>query len=152
MVELPSTVAPTAGKANDVSESEDQQLVYDRMRERLMQLFGPGGSFRISLGRATDDEGFFAQTVAETVAWEVAASLAAPAKPASLAATLMGPPQGPRHEVEVEPQLEHEALWAHVEAELLIRSTGPDAFLDDVDIVATPEVDAPAHAAGFRAA
>ena len=116
-----------------------------------MELFGPGGSFRVTLGRATDDEGFFAETIAETVAWEVAASIAAPAKPASLAETLMGPPQGPRHEVEADPQIEHEALWSHVEAELLIRHTGPNAFLDDVDVVATPTVDTPARSASHSA-
>jgi hypothetical protein len=129
-----------------VSESQDQQLVYDLMRERLMQLFGPGGSFRVTLGRATPGEALFASTVADTVAWEVASGVSA--RPAEAA----------RHEVAADPQAEHEAIWAHVEAELLIRRTGPNAFLDDVDIVAAPEAAAPEHAvrehahSGYRAA
>lgn len=129
-------------------ESTDQQLVFDLMRDRLMELFGPGGSFRVTLGRATTDEAFFASTVADTVAWEVAAAVETSGASA----------EAPRHEVAADAQAEHEALWAHVEAELLIRRTGPNAFLDDVDIVATPEnvddaafAEEPAHA-GVRAA
>ncbi|CAN5221633.1 hypothetical protein BH11ACT4_BH11ACT4_02950 [soil metagenome] len=127
-----------------MSESADQQLVYDLMRKRLMELFGPGGSFRVTLGRATADEGFFAATVADTVAWEVAAAVEA-----QVDGTVA---EAPRHEVAADPQAEYEALWAHVEAELLIRRTGPDAFLDDVDIVATPEHLAEPEHAGVRAA
>lgn len=112
-----------------MSEQTDQQLVYDLMRDRLMELFGPGGSFRVTLGRATADEAYFAATVADTVAWQVAAAVEGK------------PVETPRHEVAADPQAEHEALWAHVEAELLIRRTGPNAFLDDVDVVATPMVE-----------
>jgi hypothetical protein len=114
------------GKATDVSEQTDQQLVYDLMRERLTELFGPGGSFRVTLGRATVDEAYFAATVADTVAWQVAAAVEGK------------PVETPRHEVVGDRQAEHEALWDRVEAELLIRRTGPNAFLDDVDVVATP--------------
>ena len=124
-----------------MSESTDQ-LVYDLMRERLIELFGPGGSFRVTLGRATQDEALFAQTVAHTVAWEVAATV-------DSAGQISGPA---RHQVATDPQLEHEMLWAHVEAELLIGRTGPNAFLGDVEIVATSaHVAEPAHA-GVRAA
>lgn len=124
-----------------MSESADQQLVYELMRERLTELFGPGGSFRVTLGRATADEGFFAATVADTVAWQVAAAVEGKAADA------------PRHEIETEPQAEHEALWSHVEAELLIRRTGPNAFLDDIDAVATPILEAePERATAFHAA
>lgn len=125
-----------------MSESADQQVVYDLMRERLLELFGPGGSFRVTLGRASVDEAFFASTIADTVAWEVAAAVG----------SVRASDEGPRHEVAAAPQAEYEALWAHVEAELLIRRTGPDAFLDDVDIVATPGlVDEPVTA-GAQAA
>lgn len=127
-----------------MSESADQQLVYERMRERLLELFGPGGSFRVTLGRAGLDEGFFAATIAETVAWEVASAVGA--------TEVAEEPH--RHAAAIEPQAEHEALWAHVEEQLLIRSTGPDAFLDDIDLVATPEHldEQPAHAGSVRAA
>ena len=124
-----------------MSESTDQQLVYDLMRERLLELFGPGGSFRVTLGRATADEAFFAATVAETVAWQVAAAVES-----GSTAT-----EAPRHEVESDPQAEHEALWSHVEAELLIRRTGPNAFLDDIDTVASPIAE-PIHLAEVHAA
>ncbi len=125
-----------------MSESADQQLVYDLMRERLIELFGPGGSFRVTLGRATPEEALFAQTVAHTVAWEVAATVES-----------AGQASGPaRHEVISDPQLEHEVLWAHVEAELLIGRTGPNAFLDDVESVATPAHSAEPVRVAVRAA
>lgn len=125
-----------------MSDSVDQQLVYDLMRERLMELFGPGGSFRVTLGRATQGEAFFAETVANTVAWEVAAGVESAGQGT----------ETPRHEVAAQPQIEHEALWAHVEAQLLIRRTGPNAFLDDVDVVATPAHAAEPVLTGARAA
>lgn len=100
------------------------------MRDRLNELFGPGGSFRITLGRATADDAVFVDTVADTVAWEVAHSLIAPTERAG------------RHEVARDPMAEHEALWRHIEQELLIRRTGDDAL----------EVTLPSHSAARRAA
>lgn len=92
------------------------------MRARLFELFGPGGSFRITLGRPTTDDAVFVSTVADTVAWEVASSLAAPrAEPARRAA-----------DPEVL-QAEHEELWRHIEEALLIRRTGPDSVEVDVE-------------------
>ncbi|MEP6480647.1 MAG: hypothetical protein ABJA94_01425 [Rhodoglobus sp.] len=143
-----------------MSEAADHQVVYDLMRQRLLELFGPGGSFRVSLGRATADEGFFAETIAETVAWEVAAAVEGKAAPVGAAAggsrsagILGADAPAPRHGVVADPQAAHEALWSHVEAELLIRRTGPNAFLDDVDIVATPApLDESAHVARVHAA
>ena len=103
-------------------DAPDQQALYELMRERLFELFGPGGSFRITLGRATSDDAVFVSTVADTISWEVASSLVAPrterARRVADSAQLTA---------------EHEALWRHVETELLIRRTGPD----------TLEVDAP---------
>ena len=52
-----------------------QELAYELMRSRLNDLFGPGGSFRITLGRATVDDAIFVATVADTIAWDVAAAL-----------------------------------------------------------------------------
>lgn len=92
------------------------------MRARLGELFGPGGSFRITLGRATADDAVFVSTVADTVAWEVASALAAPrAEPARRAAD---PEQL---------QAEHDELWRHIEEALLIRRTGPDSVSVDVE-------------------
>ena len=103
-------------------DAPDQQAVYDLMRSRLFELFGPGGSFRITLGRPTADDAVFVSTVADTVAWDVASALAAPrAEPARRAA---------------DPailQAEHDELWRHVEEALLIRRTGPDSVEVDVE-------------------
>ena len=90
------------------------------MRAKLFEMFGPGGSFTISLNRATLDDAQFVSTVADTVAWQVASELTQPrAKPARRVA---------------EPavaQAEHEALWRHIESELDIRSTGPETIEAD---------------------
>jgi hypothetical protein len=86
-----------------------QQLAYDLMRARLNELFGPGGSFRVTLGRATADDALFVATVADTIAWEVAAALDEHER-----AT-------PRRASDELPAEEHEQLWKHVEDELLKR-------------------------------
>ena len=97
-----------------VSEAADQQAVFDLMRERLVELFGPGGSFRITLGRPTADDAVFTETVAQTIAWSVASSLESrPAKSTHAAPTSMR---------------EHEELWREIEEQLLIRRTGDDAL------------------------
>jgi hypothetical protein len=104
----------------------EQEVVYDLMRERLYQLFGPGGSFRVTLGRATDGESVFASTVADTVAWDIASTLGAKrATPA-------------RHETARDPQEEHDELWSQIEAELLIRRTGPNGFMGDLQAQPAP--------------
>jgi hypothetical protein len=93
----------------------EQQLVFDLMRDRLLELFGPGGSFKITLGRATADDAVFVSTVADTVALQVAKQFSAhEAKGKRVAA--------------VDPVAEHEALWAQIEYELLQRRTGPDSI------------------------
>jgi hypothetical protein len=103
-------------------DSPDQQALYELMRERLFELFGPGGSFRITLGRATSGDAVFVSTVADTISWEVANALVAPRTE-----------RARRVADTAELSAEHDALWKHVETELLIRRTGPDAL----------EVDAP---------
>ena len=96
------------------SEAE-QQLVFDLMRNRMFELFGPGGSFRITLGRATADDAVFVSTVADTVALEVAKVFTAHEAKG-------------RRVADSDPVAEHEALWREIEAELLIRRTGPDSI------------------------
>ena len=54
---------------------DEKQAVFELMSERLFELFGPGGSFRITLGRASADDAVFVSTVSDTIAWQVAASL-----------------------------------------------------------------------------
>ena len=86
-----------------------QQLVHDLMRERLNELFGPGGSFRVTLGRATQDDALFVSTVADTIAWEVAAALGEHER------------ANPRCASQEMPADEHDEIWRHVEDELLKR-------------------------------
>ncbi len=86
-----------------------QQLVHDLMRERLNELFGPGGSFRVTLGRATEDDALFVSTVADTIAWDVAAALDEHER------------ANPRRASQEMPADEHDEIWKHVEDELLKR-------------------------------
>lgn len=109
-----------------VSEAADQQAVFDLMRERLIELFGPGGSFRITLGRPTADDAVFTETVAQTIAWSVAASLESRPARMSQTASSHAAPSSMR---------EHEELWREIEEQLLIRRTGDDAL--EVSLPAT---------------
>ncbi|MDJ0335872.1 hypothetical protein QMG83_11610 [Salinibacterium sp. G-O1] len=99
----------------------EQQLVFDLMRERLIDMFGPGGSFRISMGRPAADDAFFVATVADTIAHEVAAAF-------NPVRTTEG-----RRVAETTPMAEHEKLWKHIEGELGIKTTGPATIAADVD-------------------
>ncbi len=95
----------------DVAAPHDervQQLAYELMRSRLNDLFGPGGSFRITLGRASADDALFVSTVADTIAWDVAAALDEHEST-------------PRRAADQMPAEEHEELWKHIEDELLKR-------------------------------
>ena len=92
-----------------------QDQVYEQMRQRLMDLFGPGGSFRITLGRATNDDAVFVETVADTIAWDVASSIDRSA-------------HEPRRLADQLPEDEHEAIWKYVEEELLRRRTDTDSI------------------------
>jgi hypothetical protein len=103
----------------------DQQAVFDLMHERLRELFGPGGSFRITLGRATADDAVFVDTVAETIAWQVAAAMEPAADGA--AERQRAAQHALRAELEIA-QPEHEEIWAHIEAELLRQRTGDEAL------------------------
>ena len=101
-------------------DSPDQQAIYDLMRKKLFEMFGPGGSFTISLARGGVDDAQFVSTVADTVAWEVASELSAPR--VSPARRVADPEFA---------QAQHEALWRHIETELDIRSTGPETIEED---------------------
>ena len=102
------------------SSEAEQQLVFDLMRERMLQLFGAGGTFTISLGSATADDAVFVATVADTLAHHVATAFnpsretsGRRAAPATLA--------------------EHEELWQQIEEDLDVRRTGPDSVEADVE-------------------
>lgn len=99
----------------------EQQVVFDLMRERLMEMFGAGGSFRITLGRPAADDALFVSTVADTIAHEVAVAF----NPVRLT-------EG-RRVAPTAPLAEHERLWKHIEGELGITTTGPGTLAADVD-------------------
>ncbi len=102
------------------SSEAEQQLVFDLMRERLMHMFGPGGSFRITLGRPTADDAVFVSAVADTVAHQVAAAFNPERESAG------------RRVAAPTTIAEHEELWQQIEEDLLVRRTGPDSV--DVDV------------------
>lgn len=86
---------------------DEKQAVFELMSARLLELFGPGGSFRITLGRATADDAVFVSTVSDTIAWQVAASL------------VLEPAASGHHAAPQPDETEHDYLWRHIEAELL---------------------------------
>lgn len=123
------------------SEAE-QELVFDLVRERLFEMFGPGGSFRITLGRATADEAVFVSTVADTVAHHVTMAFAPERESAG------------RRVAAPTTIAEHEELWKEIEADLLVRRTGPDSVDVDVEreVTAARESSSLAERLGNKAA
>ena len=112
-----TTIWVTDQLFEDVAAPNDervQELAYELMRSRLNDLFGPGGSFRITLGRATADDALFVATVADTIAWDVAAALDEVTSSGGEHATA-------RRAADPLPAAEHEQVWKHVEDELLRR-------------------------------
>ena len=92
-----------------------QQDVFELVHDRLGELFGPGGSFRITLGRPTPDDALFVDTVAETIAWQVAAALGAASATRAQHAAAGDTTRD-----------EHDELWAHIEHEVLRRRQDGD--------------------------
>jgi len=93
----------------------EQQLVFDLMRAKLVEMFGPGGSFTVSMGQASADDALFVDTVAETIAWDIANGVEA------------AKPRAPRRVAEVVPEARHEVIWRYVEEELARRSEPVEA-------------------------
>ena len=102
------------------SSEAEQQLVFDLMRDRLFEMFGPGGSFKITLGRATADDAVFVSTVADTIAHHVATAFNPVRESAG------------RRVAAPSTMAEHDDLWKQIETDLLVRRTGPDSV--DVDV------------------
>ena len=99
----------------------EQQLIFDLMRERLLEMFGPGGNFRVTVGSASVDETVFVSTVADTIAHSVA--------------TAFNPARSTEGRRVAAPttMAEHDALWNKIESDLLVRRTGPDSVEVDVE-------------------
>ena len=124
------------------SNEAEQQLVFDLMRERLLEMFGAGGNFRIVLGRATGDDAVFVSTVADTLAHHVA--------------TAFNPERSHAGRRVAAPTTieEHDELWHEIETELNVRRTGPDSVEVDVEreLAAAHEGGSLAERLGTRAA
>ncbi len=60
--------------------TEVQSLVFDLVRDRLVEAFGPTGMWTVTMKSSDDLDAVFSETVAESLAWEVAGQLAPPAK------------------------------------------------------------------------
>lgn len=110
------------------------------MRDRLFALFGPGGSFRISLGRPGADDAVFVSTVADTIAWDVAAALEAGVEVDAIESDAE-PTTGRRANPLDPEEEEYRRVWKHVEAELLRRRNDEDSL----------DVAVPAHSAHHAA-
>jgi hypothetical protein len=110
---------------------DDKQAVFELMNARLIDLFGPGGSFRITLGRASADDAVFVSTVSETIAWQVAAAL-------ELAPAAAGEHAAPA--ARGTETAEHDHLWRHIEEELLAQRRASESLSVRAESV-------PAHAA-----
>ncbi len=54
---------------------EVQKLVFDLVRERLVEAFGPNGMWTVGMKGDGENQGVFSETVAESLAWDVAAQL-----------------------------------------------------------------------------
>lgn len=107
---------------HDAATEAEQQVVFDLLRDRLYRLFGPGGSFRVTLGRATEDDAMFMGTIADVVAHDVATAFA-PVRTTSA-----------RRRRDVSPTLaDHELMWKQIEVELLIRRSGPESIAVEIE-------------------
>ncbi len=106
---------PHNGDVERFSDDE-KQAVFDLVSQRLFDLFGPGGSFRVTLGRASADDAVFVSTVSDTIAWQVASTLVLEPKASGSHAT-------PQHDV-----AEHDHLWRHIEEELLAQRQASESI------------------------
>ncbi|MEQ1735448.1 MAG: hypothetical protein ABL886_03340 [Rhodoglobus sp.] len=95
---------------------DEKQAVFDLVSERLFDLFGPGGSFRVTLGRASTDDAVFVSTVSDTIAWQVAATL------------VLEPKAGGSHATAQPDLAEHDYLWRHIEEELLAQRQAAESI------------------------
>jgi hypothetical protein len=85
---------------------DERQRIFDLMSARLVEMFGPGGSFRVTLARPGNDEALFVQAVADTIAWDVASGFHyTPAREAQHRVFAIDEPATPD-------------LWAHVQAQM----------------------------------
>jgi hypothetical protein len=62
---------------------EVQKLVFDLVRERLVESFGPTGMWTVSMKGIAEEHNIFNETVAESLAWSIAAELAPQKKAAA---------------------------------------------------------------------
>jgi hypothetical protein len=70
-IKSPRSRALTADQYDEV-----QKLVFDLVRERLVEAFGPTGMYSVGLKDVIEEHSVFNETVAESLAWDIAAQLA----------------------------------------------------------------------------
>lgn len=129
----------TMSERHTTSSEAEQQLVFDLMRERLLQMFGAGGQFRIGLGTPTAEDAVFVATVADTIAHSVATAF----NPARSSAGRRAAPQT---------IAEQDALWQQIEADLDVRRTGPDSVEVQVEAEEAAAAESLAQRLGTKAA
>ncbi len=74
---------------------EVQRLVFELVRERLVDAFGENGMYTVGMKDPRAVDTVFSATVAESLAWDVAAQLAAPARNSHQAVPVSLPSQVP---------------------------------------------------------
>ncbi|PRY69000.1 hypothetical protein B0I08_103206 [Glaciihabitans tibetensis] len=77
----------------DRDTSRAEEALYDLVRERVLGMVGPGGTFNVSMRTANDDDLFFSQAFAQLIARELVSQLHASASQPSSAE--LGPSVAP---------------------------------------------------------
>ncbi len=85
------TRGPRARALTAEQHDEVQRLVFDLVRERLVEAFGPNGLWTVGMKGDHDYDEVFSVTVAESLAWDVAAELAPPVTVPSQAPSTQAP-------------------------------------------------------------
>jgi hypothetical protein len=70
-IKSPRSRALTADQYDEV-----QKLVFELVRERLVDAFGPTGMYSVGMKDVVEEHSVFNETVAESLAWDIAAQLA----------------------------------------------------------------------------
>jgi hypothetical protein len=65
----------------DHNTSRAEEALYELVRERVLGMVGPGGTFTVSMRTADDDDRFFSQAFAQLIARELVSQLQASARP-----------------------------------------------------------------------
>ncbi|HEV7948295.1 MAG TPA: hypothetical protein VGP24_00885 [Glaciihabitans sp.] len=80
----PAPVTPSRAPSPTTAMPDETitRLIYDLVRERLLNSVGPTGSFAVTVRTGTTDDSLFTQAFAESLARDITATLQQPAAPA----------------------------------------------------------------------